>query len=295
MSTDTFQIGSASLPAGKPEPGLYVVSTPIGNLGDITLRALETLASADVIACEDTRTTARLLNRYAIRAKRVAYTEHNADTMGARLLERISAGEVVALVSDAGTPLVSDPGQRLVAQAKAIGLAVFAVPGASAPLAALAASGLPTDRFTFAGFIPGKQGERARFLEAFSGAAATTVFFESPNRLVATLHAMTQIFGPDHPACIARELTKLHEETRLGKIAELHAHYEVNPPKGEIVIVVGPSERESAMPDIDGMLADLLQTHTVSRAASEAARLSGLSKRDLYQRALALSKEVGGQ
>lgn len=293
MTSATFQIGSATIPAKKPEVGLYIVSTPIGNLGDITLRALETLASADVIACEDTRTTAKLLNRYAIRAERVAYTEHNADMAGPKLLARVAAGEVVALVSDAGTPLVSDPGQRLVAEAKRQGLPVFAIPGASAPLAALAASGLPTDRFTFAGFIPGKKGERARFLETCAAGPGTTILFESPNRLAATLEAMIAAYGPDRRACVARELTKLHEETRLAPLGVLLPHYTANPPRGEIVIVLGPPEDGSGEVDMDAMLLDLLKTHSVSRAAAEAAKLSGLGKRDLYQRALELEKARG--
>ncbi len=292
MKDNDFQIGSARLPARKPAPGLYVVSTPIGNLRDITLRALEVLASADIIACEDTRTTAKLLNRYAISRERIAYNEHNADSIGPRLLERVVRGEVVALVSDAGTPLVSDPGQRLVAAAKQQQLAVFPIPGASAPLAALAASGLPTELFTFAGFIPSRQGERQDFLEQFRDSPATLVFFESPNRLAATLAVLAGIMGTARKACIARELTKLHEETRLAALGDLAVHYSENPPKGEIVIVLAPAAAGGGELDVDALLLDLLKDNSLSRAAAEAATLSGRSKRDLYQRALELSRET---
>jgi 16S rRNA (cytidine1402-2'-O)-methyltransferase len=285
-----FTIGRHEFNSPKPEPGLYVVSTPIGNLSDITIRALEILAGADLLACEDTRVTAKLLSRYGISVKRRAYHEHNADQEGPALLDRIRNGEVIALVSDAGTPLVSDPGQRLVAAARAEGLPVFPVPGASAPLAALAACGLPTGKFTFVGFLPTRKNQRTALLETFRGRQETLVFFESPSRLASALEDMAAVFGADHVACVGRELTKLHEELRRASLEDLAAHYHDTPPKGEIVIVLAPHEQADEL-DMDTMLKDLMATMSVSRAAGEAARLSGLSKRDLYQRALALKGE----
>jgi len=286
----TFAIGQHEYDTARPQPGLYVVSTPIGNLGDITIRALEILAGADLVACEDTRVTAKLLNRYRISAKKRAYHEHNANLEGPRLLERLKAGDVVALVSDAGTPLVSDPGQRLVTAARAEGLPVFPVPGASAPLAALAACGLPTESFTFAGFLPSRKGQRQAAIETYRGHQSTLMFFESPSRLAASLDDMAAILGADHEACIGRELTKMHEELRRGGLGELAEHYKNTPPKGEIVVVLAP-QVNTVVPDVDLLLKDLMASMSVSRAAGEAAKLSGISKRELYQRALALKEE----
>lgn len=283
-------IGDKSFTSPKPAPGLYIVSTPIGNMGDITLRALETLAGADVIACEDTRVTAKLLKRYGISAKRTSYHEHNADKEGPILLEAVRVGKVVALASDAGTPLISDPGQRLVAKAKEQRLPVFPIPGVSAPIAALTASGLPTDVFTFAGFLPSKQGQRISTLQSYKGQSGTLMFFEGPSRLVASLSDMAEVFGPDRQACIARELTKMHEEARRGSFGELALHYKDNPPKGEIVIVLAPEIAEDNI-DPETLLVELLETMSVSRAASEAAKLTGITKRDLYARALNLANE----
>lgn len=284
----TFNIGQSAFTAPGPEPGLYVVSTPIGNLGDITLRALEILSGVDIIACEDTRVTARLLQRYAITARRVAYNEHNADREGPTLLAAMEKGKSVALVSDAGTPLLSDPGQRLVNEAVERGLKVIPVPGASAPLAALVASGSAMNAFTFAGFLPHKQGRKRSMLGSLTNRSETLVFFEAPTRLAASLRDMAELFGPDRPACICRELTKLHEEFRRGSLAELAQHYADNPARGEIVVIVEPQSAE-AISNPDDVLAELLKDMTVSRAATEAARLTGLPKRELYQRALKLS------
>lgn len=269
-------------------PALYVVATPIGNLGDVTLRALEVLAGCDLLACEDTRMTARLLTRYGISARTIAYTEHNAAREGPRLVARIQAGEAVALVSDAGTPLMSDPGERLVAAAIAAGVTVHPVPGASAPLAALIASGLPAVPFAFAGFPPHKSGPRRAFLQSFREFAGTLVFFEAPTRLAATLADMVQIFSSDREVAVCRELTKLHEEVRRGTLEEMAVHFGEAPPRGEIVIVLAPAPEGGREVDADRLLTELLAGETVSRAAQEAARLTGLPRRDLYRRALEL-------
>ena len=212
----TFLVGGHVLTAPPLEPGLHIVSTPIGNLGDVTIRALETLAACDVLACEDTRITRRLLDRYGIGKKPVAYHEHNAREAGPKLIAALSEGKAVALVSDAGTPLVSDPGYRLVSEARAAGHRVIPVPGASAPLAALAASGLPSDDFRFIGFLPTKDKARRDRLAELAGTPSTLILFESPNRLVATLAAIAEACGPDRTVCVARELTKRFETILTG-------------------------------------------------------------------------------
>ncbi|MGB7287358.1 MAG: 16S rRNA (cytidine(1402)-2'-O)-methyltransferase [Salaquimonas sp.] len=290
----SFMIGDKEFSSAKPAPGLYIVSTPIGNLGDITLRALETLAGADIIACEDTRVTAKLLKRYGISAKRTSYHEHNADKEGPILLDAVRQGKVVALASDAGTPLISDPGQRLVAAAKTEALPVFPIPGVSAPIAALTASGLPTEVFTFAGFLPSKQGQRQSVLQSFRGHDGTLMFFEGPSRLAASLKDMAEQFGGERQACVCRELTKMHEEARLGSLSELLEHYTQSPPKGEIVIVLAPEIKDQIL-DPETLLVELLETMSVSRAASEAAKRTGLAKRDLYTKALNLAEAKNDQ
>ena len=239
-----FNIARTRIDAPLLEPALYLVSTPIGNLGDITLRALETIAAADMLACEDTRVTRKLLTRYGIARKTVAYHEHNAATQGPRLLTALAEGRSVALVSDAGTPLVSDPGFRLVAAALEAGHRVVPVPGASAPLAALVGSGLPTDSFAFAGFLPAKSAARLAALERWRGIPATLVLFEAPGRLVASLKAAATVFGGARRAAIGRELTKLHEEIRPGTLDELADHYGSQAARGEIVISEGKGEDE---------------------------------------------------
>lgn len=285
-----FIIANHIFTGSKPATGLYIVSTPIGNLADITIRALEVLAGADIIACEDTRVTAKLLNRYGIRAKKRAYHEHNADIEGPKLLEKIAAGMAIALVSDAGTPLVSDPGNRLVKAAKERGFCVFPIPGASAPVAALTASGLPSNCFTFAGFLPSKSGQRKSRLEQFKGTTGSVIFFETSSRLLSSLHDMIEVFGNSHRACISRELTKLHEENRNDTLLALSEHYRQNPPKGEIVVTIAPQEIGKEI-DPDELLTELLADMSVSRAASAAANLTGISKRELYQRALKISED----
>lgn len=278
-------------------PALYVVATPIGNAADITVRALDVLRAVTVIACEDTRTTAKLLAIHGIANALVAYHEHNAKTAGPRLLARIRAGEAVALVSEAGTPLISDPGYRLVERCIAEDVTVVPVPGPSAVLAALAVAGLPTDRFHFAGFAPPRGASRRRFLDRLAGIDATLVILESPRRLAESLGEMVAAFGP-REAAVCRELTKLFEEVRRGPLSDLARQYETaGPPKGEVTIVVAPPNEAEAMSDaeVDRRLAEALKEGTAVRAAAErVARGSGRPRRDLYARALALRAAASG-
>lgn len=287
----TFRLHNAVIPARPLEPSLYLVATPIGNLSDITLRALETLAGADVLACEDTRVTRVLLDRYGIVNRPYAYHEYNADDVGPRLIAALDAGKSVALVSDAGTPLVSDPGYRLALLAIAAGHRVVPIPGASAPLAALVGSGLPNDAFFFAGFLPSKDKARRDRLAELSAVPATLMFFESPHRIAATVVAAADVLGEARPACVCRELTKTFEEFRRGSLGELAAHYgDGHPVKGEIVFVIGPPG-EAAAPDaadVDRLLAMLVKDMSAGKAATEAARQTGLPRRDLYQRLIDL-------
>ncbi|HLY57426.1 MAG TPA: 16S rRNA (cytidine(1402)-2'-O)-methyltransferase [Stellaceae bacterium] len=275
------------------EPGLHLVATPIGNLGDITLRALEILRAADVIACEDTRVSAKLLGRYGITNRRIAYHDHNAERVRPGLLARLAEGQVVALISDAGTPLVSDPGHKLVRAALDRSLPVHVAPGASAPLAALLLSGLPSDRFMFAGFLDSRQTARRRDLASLAAVPATLVFFEAPQRLAASLADMAQVLG-DRQAAVARELTKLHEEVARGRLGELAARYTAaGPPKGEIVVVVGPPEAAAAdAADLDAALRRALRTESVRDAAATVAAASGLPRRKVYARALEIAAET---
>ena len=286
---NTYVVGQAEIAARPLDCALYLVATPIGNLGDITLRALETLAAADLLACEDTRVTRVLLDRYGIRQRPVAYHEHNAGEAGPKLIAALQEGRSVALVSDAGTPLVSDPGFRLVEQAIAAGIRVVPIPGPSAVLAALTASGLPSDAFLFAGFLPVKDGQKKTRLAELATVPATLIFFESPRRLAETLATMAQVLG-DRPAAIGRELTKTFEEMRTGTLAALAAHYGDAPtPKGEIVISVGPpQEKADRAEDVDRLLMSLAAEMPASKAAAEAARMTGQPKQALYRRLLEL-------
>jgi 16S rRNA (cytidine1402-2'-O)-methyltransferase len=272
---------------------LHLVATPIGTLGDVTLRALWVLREADRILCEDTRVTGRLLARYGISATLEPYHDHNADRVRPAVLARLRRGERLALVSDAGTPLVSDPGYRLVRDALAEGLPVTAAPGPSAAITALTLSGLPPDIFLFAGFLPPRQAARRKALGAWRDLAATLIFYEGPPRLAAALADMAEILG-DRDAAVARELTKLHEEIRRGRLSALAAHYRgAGPPRGEIVIVVGPSDATQATlseAEIDRRLADALGQFSLRDAAALVAEDTGLPRRDLYRRALALHK-----
>jgi len=296
ISARTYRIANMAIPARPLEAGLYLVATPIGNLGDITLRALETLAGADVLACEDTRVTRVLLDRFGIVNRPFSYHEHNAAQAGPKLLAALEEGKSVALVSDAGTPLISDPGYRLGQMAIEAGHRVVPIPGASAPLAALVGSGLPSDAFLFAGFLPVKdKGKRDRLAE-LSRVPATLIFFESPHRIGASLIAAADVLGPGRRASVCRELTKTFEEFRRGTLEELAAYYDDRAVKGEIVLLVAPPDIDDvpgAM-EVDVLLKELAVTMPTSKAAAEGARLTGLSKKDLYQRLLALKEEDGG-
>jgi 16S rRNA (cytidine1402-2'-O)-methyltransferase len=279
--------------AENPVGTLLLVATPIGNARDITLRALDALKDADALYAEDTRVTAKLLALHGLSRSILSYHEHNAQAMRPRILARLAAGERVALVSDAGTPLISDPGYKLVRAAIEAGYAVEALPGASAVMAALSVAGLPTDRFFFAGFLPPKAGARARALEALKEIPATLVFFESPGRLAESLAAMAGILG-SRAASVARELTKLFEETRRGTLADLSAHYVASgPPKGEIVVLVGPPEAagagaEDAAAALDQALRAALDHSSLRDAVEAVARATGRPRRKVYARALAL-------
>jgi len=296
MSADrpkgSFSVEGHAFEAPPLAPGLYLVATPIGHLGDISLRALATLAAADVVACEDTRITTRLLRRYAIDAPLVAYHEHNAARQRPKLLAALAEGKRVALVSDAGTPLVSDPGYRLVREVLAAGHAVYPIPGPSALLAALVVSGLPTDSFFFAGFLPPKSAARKKRLAALAAVPGTLVFYESPHRTAVALAEMAETLGPGRKAAVARELTKIHETVRRGTLGELAAAFaEEQEPKGEIVILLAPPEE--AGPDragIDESLAAMLESMSASEAAATLAARTGLPRRDLYRRVLALRR-----
>lgn len=277
----------------KPAPGLYLVATPIGNLDDITLRALKVLGAADLIACEDTRVTGRLLMLLGVKAPALTpYHEHNADQVRPRLIGTLKEGAVVALVSDAGTPLVSDPGFRLVRDCARAAIPVTAVPGASAVLSALQLSALPSNRFLFEGFLATRTVARRRRLAELARVPATLIFYESPHRLAESLADMAAELGPRDGA-VARELTKLHEEVRRGTLAELAAHYAAaGPPKGELAVVVGPPAEEADLSeaDIDGMLQDALARLSVKDAVAAVAAASGQPRRGVYARAVQLAK-----
>src|ERR1700736_6015345 len=290
----TFSVGGHSLTAPKPVPGLYLVATPIGNLGDITLRALETLAGVDIIACEDTRITRRLTERYAISAQLKPYHEHNAEAARPKILQWLAEGAAIALVSDAGTPLISDPGFKLVREVCAAGHAVIALPGASSVLSALAVAALPTDRFFFEGFLPPKQTARRARLSELSRIDATLVLFESGNRVQDTLADLADIMGA-RGAAICRELTKMHEEITRGQLSELALRAGELETRGEFVLVVGPPSAETqAMAEdaLDDLLRSQLERGSVKDAVTHAVELSGRPRREVYARALELAKEL---
>lgn len=268
--------------------GLYVVSTPIGNLRDITLRALDVLAAADLVLAEDTRVAGKLLLAYGLSAKLERYDEHGAERTRPKAMAALAEGKAVALISDAGTPLVSDPGFKLVREAAAQGIAVFPIPGASALLAGLSAAGLPTDRFLFVGFPPPKSAARRTFLEDLAPIRSTLVFFEGASRLAASLADMAAVLG-EREAVVCRELTKLYETFYRGSLEALAKNPKLDAPKGEIVIVVGPGqEAQATAGEIDAALADALQRLRPAEAAAEVAKLLGLSRREVYQRAMQL-------
>ena len=284
----SYIIGAARFEAEPLAPGLYVVATPIGNLGDITLRALATLAAAETIFCEDTRTSGKLMQRFAIKTRLSPYHEHNAQKVRPAILERLRQGAVIALISDAGMPLVSDPGYRLVREATELALPVTACPGPSAVLTGLALSGLPTDRFLFAGFVPQKQGERKRFLAEFEKLKATLIFFESPHRIVETLQDLSTAL-PGREIAVTRELTKLHEEVLRGSAGDIAATLGSRPAvKGEITLIVGPPTEEEAVSEevLLDAINEVLSTMPASKAASEIARRFNLNRSQVYQRIL---------
>lgn len=285
-----YHVDGHKIAASSPRGGLYIVATPIGNMSDITLRALETLAGADVIACEDTRVSGKLLKRYSIDTPLVAYHEHNASRMGPSLIARLQSGESVALISDAGTPLISDPGHRLVVEARAASIRVVPIPGASASIAALSAAGMPVDRFLFEGFLPSKSTARRKRLEELARIPATLILYESPNRLEACLLDIAECLGPQRQVTICREITKMHEEFVSDTAQELASRYRDTKVKGEIVLLVEPPHGQDAI-DIVELLSGLLEEMSVSRAASEAASITGLPKREIYQQALELTQE----
>lgn len=269
-------------------PGLYIVATPIGNLRDITLRALDVLAQADLVLAEDTRITGKLLGAYGLKKPLERYDEHAAERARPKILAALAQGGRVALVSDAGTPLVSDPGYRLVNEVLEAGAKVWPIPGASALLAALTVAGLPTDRFMFVGFPPTKAQARRSFFEDLTAARATLIFYESGPRLAASLADMATVFGP-RPAAVSRELTKLFETTIRGPLDALAADPRLDSPKGELVVLVGPPAEELATEaDADLALSEALTRMGPSEAAAQVAKALGLDRRSLYRRALAL-------
>lgn len=277
-------------PPPKPvTPGLYVVATPIGNLRDITLRALDVLKAADVVLAEDTRVAAKLLAAYDIKKPLLRYDDHAGPKVLPEIIERLRIGQIVAQISDAGTPLISDPGFRLVEIARETGVNVHPIPGASSVLAALCLAGLPTDRFTFAGFLPNKQAARRTFLGEFLSHKATLVFFETGPRLHDALIDLYAVFG-DREACVCRELTKLYESAHRGPLGALVDDARLQAPRGEIVIVVAPAGAEAApsAESLDDALALALEHYSPSDAAQQLAQVYGLPRKVIYQKALEL-------
>jgi len=291
--THRYIVDGQAIIAPPLPPGLHLVATPIGNLRDITLRALEVLAAADLIACEDTRHSRKLLDRYDIKTPVTPYHEHNAAAVRPKLVARLSQGAAIALISDAGTPLVSDPGYKLVREARSAGSAVSALPGPSAVLAALIVSGLPTDRFLFEGFLPVKEAARRARIAALKSIPTTLVLFETPVRVGAALADLAAGLGA-REAAVCRELTKLHEEVRRGDLATLARDYGVHADvRGEIVIVIAPPQREaeSSLADLDSLLRAALNRVSLKEAVAEVGAATGSPRRLIYQRALALRTE----
>jgi len=282
-----------AISAPAPKPGLYLVATPIGNLGDITLRALEVLAGANVIACEDTRVTRKLTERFGMATPLTAYHEHNAREARPKLLARLADGQAVALVSDAGTPLISDPGYRLVREAVAAGHDVTALPGASSVLTALSLAALPTDRFFFEGFLPPKQAARQKRIAALATVPATLILFESGPRIADSLSDLAAGLGA-RDAAVCRELTKLHEEVKREPLNALAREYQSGAEtRGEFVIVIAPPPEETINAnDFDALLRQALARVSVKEAVGEIALATGRPRREVYQRALALTKDA---
>jgi len=287
-----FTLAGREIETPKLKAGLHLVATPIGNLGDITLRALETLAGADLIACEDTRVTRKLLERYAISTPLTPYHEHNAAQARPILLQKISGGAAVALVSDAGTPLISDPGFKLVRAVQEAGHNVTTLPGASSLLAAVTLAGLPTDQFLFGGFLPPKEGARRARIAELARIPATLVLFETGPRAAAALADLAQGLGGEREAALCRELTKLHEEVLRGDLERLAETCAANEPRGELVVVVAPppEAKPVSADEADHLLRQALARASVKDAVGEVADATGLPRREIYQRALALAK-----
>ncbi len=293
--TDTPQgyfIAGSAFTAPPLSPGLYVVATPIGNLRDITIRALETLAAASVILCEDTRMSARLLDHYGIKGRRVALHEHNERAKADDIVARVAAGQAIALISDAGTPLLSDPGFPLIRAMAEANQPVFPIPGASALLSALVVAGLPTDAFAFHGFLPPKAGARANALKALSDSRETMVFYESPRRLADTLAAMAELWGT-RQAAVALELTKRFERVHRGSLAELAATFAVDETRGEAVIVAAGADAPAApdAADWQAALASSMADQPLRAAVDEVAKNFGLKRKEVYDAALAIKAE----
>ena len=273
--------------SGPLSPGLYIVATPIGNLGDITMRAADTLARCDAIACEDTRVTQKLIRYLDISKPLWRYDDHASARDRQNMVEAMR-DKAISLVSDAGMPLVSDPGFRLVKDARAADIPVTVLPGANAPLAALALSGLPNDRFLFAGFLPQKDKARRDVLQELASLRSTLIFFETAPRLTKSLAAIAEVL-PGREVAVAREITKIYEECRSGTAEEVLAHYETHPPRGEIVLLVGPPpEEEASEADAEAMLVELLKTEKASKAVAQVAKATGMDRKVLYARAMEL-------
>jgi 16S rRNA (cytidine1402-2'-O)-methyltransferase len=272
--------------------GLYLVATPIGNLRDMPQRGIDTLAAVDLVLCEDTRMTGKLMQAYGIKAKMEVYNDHSADRVRPKILDALASGKRIALVSDAGTPLISDPGYKLVRDAQDLGLYVTAVPGANAVLTALQLSGLPTNTFSFLGFLPPKHKARCDALEGWARVPTTLVVYETAPRLIESLEDMAATLGP-RDAAVTRELTKMYEEVRRDTLANLAAHYkEQGAPKGEIVIVIGPpAEKTVTEADLETMLRDALKTLSVKDAAAHVAEMTGISRKQAYEMAIVLMKD----
>ena len=276
----------------QPLGGLYIVPTPIGNLRDITLRAIDILASANIVACEDTRITGRLLDAYNLRPRMIAYHEHNAQRQRPRILDILATGKIVCLVCDSGTPLISDPGYKLVQAATQAGFYVTALPGASAVLTGILASGLPTNRFLFAGFPPPRANARRRFLTEFVSCPASLIFFESPKRLTASIEDMWNVFG-ERPAAVARELTKRFEEIERSTLSSLAKNFRGKSAlRGEIVVIIGPPLPKIVTDiQVDRALNAKLKKTGVKEASSAVSKALGLPRRSVYQRALELKNK----
>ncbi|MEL7197114.1 MAG: 16S rRNA (cytidine(1402)-2'-O)-methyltransferase [Pseudomonadota bacterium] len=270
------------------DAGLYIVATPIGNLGDITMRAVDVLKRCDAIACEDTRVTAKLMGHLGLKNRLIRYDDHASDDQRARLIER-ARREAIALVSDAGTPLISDPGYKLVSEAREAGISITTVPGVSAAIAGLTISGLPTDRFVFAGFLPVKDKAKGDMLGELAGIVGTLIFYETGPRLVRSLETIAALW-PARQVAVARELTKLHEECLTGPASQLAAHYTEHPPKGEIVLMVGPPVKGEIDHDPDALLREALVDLSPSKAAAQVAKTTGIDRKQLYARAVELKQ-----